>query len=96
MCQAFQIVHINGVLTPLDAAQNNLFFLRIAYGNVHNDQLIRYGLAYGGVEAKPTSDQVVTAVRIAYGVRDHARALAKEMAERLGARVFDDIRSVSV
>lgn len=46
ICKAFEIMHINGVTTTLEGAQSNLLFLSRTYGNVHQDQFIRYGLAY--------------------------------------------------
>lgn len=46
ICQAFEIMHINGVTTSLEQAQNNLTAIRLSYGNAHQDHLIRYGLAY--------------------------------------------------
>ena len=40
ICQAFEIMHINGVTTSNEDALNNLRKLASVYGNVHQDQLM--------------------------------------------------------
>jgi len=46
VCGGYEVFHINGVLTDLAKATDNLNELRAAYGNSYKEHLIEYHLAY--------------------------------------------------
>lgn len=46
ICDKYEILHINGIMTDLDGARANVLELTKRFGNSHNQHVMRYGLAF--------------------------------------------------
>ena len=51
VCDKYEIMHINGIMTDFDQARGNLLVLSQKFGNSHNQHIVRYGLAHNATDS---------------------------------------------